>query len=82
LRSSPVTITIARIREIKWAWRVALMRREIRVGLWWECQNEKDNYEDAEVGSKIILKWILQKYNVMVWAGFIWLWTGISGELL
>jgi hypothetical protein len=49
------------LREMKWTWRVAPMRREKRVGLWWECQNENGNYEDAEVGGRIILKWILEK---------------------
>jgi hypothetical protein len=30
---------------------------------------------------RIILKWILKKYDEKVWTGFIWLWTGTSGGL-
>jgi hypothetical protein len=30
----------------------------------------------------IILKWNLEKYGMGIWAGFIWLRIGSSGELL
>ena len=36
----------------------------------------------AEVNGRIILKQVLQKYNMMTWTVFIWLRMGISGELL
>jgi hypothetical protein len=55
---------------------------EMHLGIWWEHQNERDHYEDAEVGGTIILKWILEKQNGLVWTGFIWIMTGTSGELL
>jgi hypothetical protein len=29
--------------------------------------------EDLPADSRIILKWILKKYCIRVWAGFIWL---------
>jgi hypothetical protein len=62
LCSSPDIITMTRSRKMRWAEHVALMRRrEIHVGIWWERQNERDNYEDAEVSGTIILKLILEK---------------------
>jgi hypothetical protein len=30
-------------------------------------------YEDLGVDGRIILKWIVQKYDSVVWTGFIWL---------
>jgi hypothetical protein len=37
--------------------------------------------EDLDVGERIILKWILEKQDGVVWTGFIWLRTGTSGGL-
>jgi hypothetical protein len=44
-------------------------------GFWWERQKkrERDHWEDIDVGGKIMLKWILGKYDGVVWTGFIWL---------
>jgi hypothetical protein len=33
-------------------------------------------------GGWTILKWILERYDGMVWMGLIWLRTGMSGGLL
>jgi hypothetical protein len=35
-----------------------------------------------DVGGRIILKWIVEKYDGVVWIGFVWLSIGISGGLL
>jgi hypothetical protein len=42
----------------------------------------KDHSEDLSVDRKIILKWILGKYDVKVWTGCIWLRTGTRGWIL
>jgi hypothetical protein len=44
---------------------------------WWESRKE---YQD--VGVWIILKWILKRYDKVVWTGLIWLRIGVSGRLL
>jgi hypothetical protein len=31
------------------------------IGFWWESQEERDYYEDLDVGGKIILRCILEK---------------------
>jgi hypothetical protein len=35
--------------------------------------------EDLHVGGRIILEWILERWDEVVWAGFIWLRIGTSG---
>jgi hypothetical protein len=42
----------------------------------------RDNLRDLGVDGRIILKCMLKKKGVRVWAGFIWLRTGTSGGLL
>jgi hypothetical protein len=48
----------------------------------WEILQNRDKYEDLVVGGRIILKWILEKYDGVVWIEFIWLMIGTSGGLL
>jgi hypothetical protein len=38
--------------------------------------------EDLDVGGRIILKWILESQDGVVWTGFIWLKIGTSEGLL
>jgi hypothetical protein len=48
-------------RRMRWAGHVARMgrRRRMHIGDWWEIQNERDHWEDQDVGGWTILKWIL-----------------------
>jgi hypothetical protein len=34
---------------------------------------------DRDVDRRIILRWILRKYGVRVWTGFMWIRVGSSG---
>jgi hypothetical protein len=43
---------------------------------------DKVHWDDLGVDRKIILKWILEKQNVVVWTGFIWLRIDIGGGFL
>jgi hypothetical protein len=52
-------------------------RRGMHRGCWWESQNE-----DLDVGGRIILKFIVDKWDGVVLTGFIWLGIGASGWLL
>jgi hypothetical protein len=47
-----------------------------------ESLKGKDHSEDLGIDERIILKWILGKYGLGVWTGFIWLRMGIGGGLL
>jgi hypothetical protein len=42
---------------------------------------ERDNYEVIDLNGRIILNWILKKYDG-VFTGLIWLKIEISGELV
>jgi hypothetical protein len=32
-------------------------------------ERKKDYYEDLDIGGSIIIKWILERWNVVVWTG-------------
>jgi hypothetical protein len=38
--------------------------------------------EDEDVEGWILLRWILESYDWVVWTGLVWLRIGTSGELL
>jgi hypothetical protein len=45
------------------------------------CGNlrERDNWGDPGVDGRIILRWIVRKWIVVVWTGSSWLMIGIGG---
>jgi hypothetical protein len=54
----------------------------MHIGYWWESQKERDHYEDQDVDGWTILKYILYRWNGMVWTGSIWFRIRTSGGLL
>jgi hypothetical protein len=56
--------------------------RRIHIGYWWESQKKRDQWEDQDVGGWTISKWILERFNGMVWTGLIWLRIGTTGGFL
>jgi hypothetical protein len=42
----------------------------------------KYHNEDQDVGGWIILGWILERLDGVMWTGFVWLRIGTGGELL
>jgi hypothetical protein len=42
----------------------------------------KRPYEYQDVGGRVILQWISQRQDGMLWTGLVWLRTGTGGELL
>jgi hypothetical protein len=48
-------------------------------GFWCKNQKDRDHKEDIEMGQKITLNWILEKYNGLLWIGLIWLSIGTHG---
>jgi hypothetical protein len=45
---------------------------------WWESQKERDHQEDEDVGVWLILKPILERQDMVVLTGLIWLREGSS----
>jgi hypothetical protein len=43
----------------------------MHVGFWWEGLNERDHQEDIDVGWRLILKRILEKYEGVACTGFV-----------
>jgi hypothetical protein len=56
-------------------------RRGTLIDYWWESQ-ERDHYEDQDVGGWIILGWILERWDGVMWTGLVCLRKGTGRELL
>jgi hypothetical protein len=54
----------------------------MHIGYWWGNQKVRDHWQDLDVGECTILKWILERWDRVVWTGLIWLRIGIGGGLL
>jgi hypothetical protein len=81
--SSPSIIIIIKSSRMRWAGHVARMgkkRNAYRILM--GNQKERDHYEDLDVGERIILKWILDRQDGVVWTELIRLRTWTSGWLL
>jgi hypothetical protein len=51
----------------------------MHIRFWWERRKERDHKEDLDVGGRIILEWILEREDGVVWTGLMWLRIGTSG---
>jgi hypothetical protein len=49
-------------------------RINMHTEVWWVNRREERE--------KILIKWILQKYNWMAWTGFVWIRIATVGENL
>jgi hypothetical protein len=54
-------------------------RRGMHVRFWLESRKERDHLEDLNVVGMVILQFILERKDEMVWTGLIWLRIGTSG---
>jgi hypothetical protein len=54
----------------------------MHIAYWWESQEEKTTRKTKDVGGWIILKWIVERQDGMVWTGWNWLRIRNSGGLL
>jgi hypothetical protein len=43
---------------------------------------ERDHYESQDIGRWIILGWILERWDGVLWTVLVWLRIGTGGELL
>jgi len=62
---------------MRWAEHVALKGRgEVCTGFWRENLSNRCHLEDPDTDGRIILGWILRKWDVGVWTGWSWLRIG------
>jgi hypothetical protein len=52
------------------------------IGYRLERRKERDHWEVQEVDGWMMLKWILERQDEVVWIGLIFLWIGSGGGLL
>jgi hypothetical protein len=83
LYSSPSIIRLIKSRRLRWVGYVARMGEKrnayrLLVGK----PEERDHWEDQEIGGWIILGWILERWDGVMWTGLVWLRIGTGGGLL
>jgi hypothetical protein len=52
------------------------------IEFWWGSLRERDRWEDRGVDGRIMLGWIIKKWDVGVRTGLGWLRIGIGGGRL
>ena len=57
-------VRVIKLRKMRWAAKVACMGRgEAYTEFWWGNLRERDHFEDSGVDGRIILRWIIRKWN-------------------
>ena len=59
-------------------WRV-WGRGEVCTGFWWGNLRDRDHWGDPDVDGRIILRWVLRKWEWVVGTGWSWLRIGRDG---
>jgi len=54
-------------------------RKKAYTWFWWGNQRERDRLKDSGVDDRIILRWIIRKWDVGAWTGLSLLWIGTGG---
>jgi hypothetical protein len=55
---------------------------QVYTGFWWRNLRKRDHLEDTAIDGRIILRWILRKWDVGAWTGLSWLRIGTGGWYL
>ena len=82
LYSSPNIVRVIKSRRMRWAGHVARTEGEVCTRFWWGNLRERDHWGDQDVDGRIILRWILRKWEGVVWTGWSWLRIGTGGGRL
>jgi len=65
---------------MRWAGHVALMvRGEVYTGFWWGNLRESHHMENPGIDGRLILRWIIRKWEGGPWAELICLRIGTGG---
>jgi hypothetical protein len=69
--------------KVRWAGNVAqMLGREVDKGFSCGNQRERAHLEELDVDRKIILRWVIKKWDVRASTGLFWLRIGTGGGLL
>jgi hypothetical protein len=83
LYSSPSIITMIKSRRMRWAGHEARMGEKRNVYRLLVVKPEgKRPLERPRRRWVDILRWILERWDGVMWTGLVWLWIGTGGELL
>jgi len=68
---------------MKWVGHVACIEiGEVHTEFWWRDLKERHHVEDLGIDEKMILKWILKKWDEEAWTGLMWLRIRTCSRLL
>jgi len=80
LYSSPNIVRMIKFRRRRWAGHVARMGGEERCIQGFGGENcGRNHLVDTGVDGRIILRWILRKWDVGIWTGSVWFRRGTGG---
>jgi hypothetical protein len=84
LYSSTNIVQVIKSRRMRRVGHVARMGegRGVYTGVWWGNLREGNHWGDPGVDGRIILGWIVEKWDVGVWNGWSWLRIGTGGVRL
>ena len=82
LYCSPNIVRVIKSRRMRWVGHVARMEVEVCTRFWWGNLRERDHLGDQEVDVRIILRWILRKWEGVVGTGWSWLRMRTGGGCL
>ena len=83
LYSSPSIVCVVKSRRLRWGgMRYVWRKGEVCTRFWWGNLRERDHWGDQDVDGRIILRWILRKWEGVVGTGWSWLRIGTVGGRL
>ena len=80
LYSSPNVIQVVKLGRMRWVGHVACMGDRRGSGFWWGNLRERDYLDGTDVDERIILRWILRKWDGGAGTGLIWVRIGTGGR--
>jgi hypothetical protein len=70
------------VKKDKMGWALArILIRGMHIQFSWVSQKERHNNEDLDVGRKILIKWISEKWDGVIWTGLVCFRIGTSKVL-